>query len=92
MATQDAVTTVDMTEVTGPGTTIASRRRSRTRLMACTAPLRAAASTTTVPQAVATRRLRMLKRCRSGSAPGGYSLTSKPFAMIWSNSAELPVG
>ena len=83
----------DIAEVTGPGTTIAGRLSASTRLMVCVAPLRAAASTSTVPAvAAAITRLRIRNRCRSGSAPGGHSLISRPVSAIRSNSAALPTG
>ena len=42
--------------------------------------------------AAAITRLRIRKRCRSGSAPGGHSLISRPVSAICSNSAALPTG
>lgn len=59
----------------------------------CVAPLRADASTSTVPRvAAAITRLRTRNRGRNGSAPGGHSLTSNPASPMRSNSAALPIG
>ena len=78
----------DRSEVIGPGTAISRRRRSLACRAVLSAPLRWAASTTSVPVASAamtrlrTRNLSLLT-CR----PGGHSLTSTPWAAIASNSS-----
>ena len=76
-------TPADATEVTGPGTPITSRWQRSAQLAVLSAPLRSAASTTTVPRvSAAIRRLRMRNRGRRGVDPGGTSLITSPASAI----------
>ena len=76
----------DRSEVTGPGTAISGRFWSRACLAVLSAPLRRAASTTTVPRlSAAITRLRTRKPGRVGSRPGGHSLTVAPSSRIARN-------
>ena len=73
----------DTAEVTGPGTAIRGRPRSLARRVVAMVPLRAAASTTTVPPVTAAiSRFRARKRRRLGRWPGGYSLMTAPRAAM----------
>ena len=83
----------DAAEVTGPGTAISGRFRSRACRAVFSAPLRSAASTTTVPRlSAAISRLRTRNPGRVGARPGGRSLTSTPCAAMASNSSWWPRG
>ena len=83
----------DVTLVTGPGTPITTRLRPTAQRAELSAPLRRAASTTTVPaDRAAMSRLRPRKRERSGALPGGTSDTTSPVAAMWSISGRWAVG
>ena len=65
--------------VTGPGTPITGRLTSDAQFAVLSAPLRTAASTTTVPsEAAAIIRLRARNRSLVGAQPGGTSDTTTP--------------
>ena len=65
--------------VTGPGTPISDRLRRPAQLAVLSAPLRTAASTTTVPRvSAAISRLRARKRSRVGEHPAATSDTTAP--------------
>ena len=67
--------------VTGPGTAITTRESRSACPAVLSAPLRAAASTTTVPRpSAAMTRLRSRNRTRVGRHPGGSSDTTAPVA------------
>ncbi len=83
----------DKADVIGPGTTMRTRSVLRASAAVDFAPLRAPASTTTVPGVIAAMtRLRVRKRCRMGAHPGGHSLTTAPLSRIRSNSRSCPRG
>ena len=70
-------------EVIGPGTAMTTRPISSARAAVETAPLRRAASTTTVPRlSAAIRRLRARNRCLRGWLPGGSSESTTPASAI----------
>ena len=78
----------DSSEVTGPGTAISGRHRSRACRAVLSAPLRSAASTTTVPQLrAAITRLRTRNPGLVGPRSGGHSLTTTPCAAIAAKSS-----
>jgi len=65
--------------VTGPGTAMTGRPHPDAQETVLRAPLRATASTMTVPWLTAAmRRFRARKRAFVGLAPGGYSDTTAP--------------
>ncbi len=65
--------------VTGPGTPMTTRFTRLAQFAVLRAPLRTAASTTTVPSEIAAiRRLRDRKRSFVGAQPGGASETTRP--------------
>ena len=65
--------------VTGPGTPISTRPSPPDQLAVFSAPLRIAASTTTVPRAsAAISRLRARNRIRVGAQPGAASEITSP--------------
>ena len=69
----------DGAEVTGPGTPISTRLVSDAQCAVFSAPLRTAASTTTVPsESAAITRLRDRKRSFVGAHPGASSETTSP--------------
>src|SRR6266571_1725592 len=73
----------DWAEVTGPGTAISGRPWSYAWRAVFSAPLRSAASTTTVPRLrAAITRLRTRNPGLVGIRPGGHSLTSAPISVI----------
>ena len=83
----------DTSEVTGPGTAISGRPRSRAWRAVFRAPLRSPASTTTVPwDSAPITRFRMRKRRRVGVRPGGHSLTSTPCAVTPVSRSRWPGG
>ncbi len=80
-------------DVTGPGTAMTTRPSSSAREAVDTAPLRRAASTTTVPRvSAAITRFRARKRCLSGWLPGGSSETTSPESAILHSSASWARG
>ena len=83
----------DCADVTGPGTAISGRPRSCACRAVFSAPLRRAASTTTVPRlSAAITRLRTRKLGLAGIRPGGHSLTSAPCSRMDRNSSRWPSG
>jgi hypothetical protein len=79
--------------VTGPGTAMRVRPRSRAWRAVFSAPLRWPASITTVPDvSAAMTRLRTRKRRRVGDRPGGHSLMTAPAAATSSSSSAWPAG
>ncbi len=82
-----------MSEVTGPGTAISRRPRSRACRAVLSAPLRSPASTTSVPVAsAAITRLRTRNLSLLTVRPGGHSLTITPWAATASSSSAWAVG
>ena len=81
----------DCALVTGPGTPIRGRLRRSAQFAVLSAPLRRAASTTTVPRVrAAIRRLRARNRRRVGAHPGAASDTIAPVSpMCASTGATL---
>src|ERR1039458_7729868 len=81
----------DAMDVTGPGTAISGRFRSRACRAVFSAPLRSAASTSTVPRLrAAISPVRTRNPGRVGARPGGCSLTSAPWATMTSNRSWWP--
>ena len=79
--------------VTGPGTPMTGRWIRAAQLAVLSAPLRAAASTTTVPlPSAAITRLRARKRVRMGAQPGASSETTAPWPARWSRSCWCAAG
>ena len=80
--------------VTGPGTPMSGRLSRPAQLAVLSAPLRTAASTTTVPRVrAAISRLRARKRSRgAGSSPARSSETTAPVAAMWSSSGLVRAG
>jgi hypothetical protein len=78
----------DWALVTGPGTPINWRFKRVAQLAVFSAPLRAAASTTTVPRVrAAIRRLRLRNRPRVGAQPGETSETTAEVRPRWPSSS-----
>ena len=83
----------DAADVTGPGTAPTGRPSAAAVRAVLRAPLRSAASTTTVPVAMAAMsRLRCRNRERVGADPGGTSLTTAPSSTSAAMSAWWPCG
>src|SRR6266705_694725 len=83
----------DWAEVTGPGTAISGRPWSCAWRAVFSAPLRSAASTTTVPRlSAAITRLRTRNPGLVGIRPGGHSLTSAPISVILRKSPSWACG
>ena len=79
-------TPADGALVTGPGTPMSGRFSRVAQLAVLSAPLRSAASATTVPRvSAAITRLRARKRMRSGEQPGAASDTTAPDSAISSS-------
>ena len=71
--------------VTGPGTPMSGRCRRAAQVAVLSAPLRRAASTTTVPRvSAAISRLRDRNRALKGACPGGDSETTAPCSAMCS--------
>jgi hypothetical protein len=82
-----------MREVIEPGTASTWRPHCSAQPALFNAPLRTAASTTTVPRVLAAiNLLRARKRSLVGEHLGGSSLTSKPVSAMRSKSAVLLFG
>jgi len=83
----------EVSEVTGPGTAISRRPRSRACRAVLSAPLRSPASTTSVPVAsAAITRFLTRNLSRLTVRPGGHSLTITPWAATASSSSVWAVG
>ena len=77
----------------GPGTASTARPHCSAQPALLSAPLRTAASTTTVPSVqAAISRFRARKRSLVGEQAGGSSLTSRPSSAIRLNNAVLLFG
>ncbi len=79
--------------MTGPGTAITGRDSSSACPAVFFAPLRVAASTTTVPRpSAAMTRFRSRNRRRVGREPGGSSDTTTPWARMARSSPSCAAG
>ena len=77
-------TPAEVALVTGPGTPSTTRLSRLAQLAVLRAPLRIAASATTVPRdSAAISRLRAKKRTRWGAQPSAASETTAPVAAMW---------
>ena len=86
-------TPADDALLTGPGTPMTCRLRRPAQLAVLSAPLRIAASTTTVPAvSAAISRLRDRNRTRIAAPPGTVSETTAPSAAMCSLRAACSLG
>ena len=83
----------DVALVTGPGTPMSGRLMRVVQVALLSAPLRIAASTTTVPRvSAAISRLRVRNRPLNGAPPGIVSDTTSPSAAMCSMSCSWASG